>query len=73
MAEYEVRVFETVIQEKVYTVEAETAEEAREFAESGETLSEDFVRDVEVTNRTIISGPELLGATPADDDAPAGP
>lgn len=54
MPDYEVRVLETVTQEKVYTVEASSEDEARELAEAGETIEEEFSRQIEVTGRAIL-------------------
>lgn len=60
MPDFEVRVLETITQEKIYTVEAESVEEARALAAKGETVDEDFVRYVEVMDRKILQSPEAV-------------
>lgn len=54
---WQVSVAETRIVQMNYIVEAATREEAVELAQRGETLSEDFVRDLEVRDRDILDGP----------------
>lgn len=57
MPEWRVRVHETVVQEKLYTVEADSFDEARELAEAGETIEEEHVRDLSVTSRDLLGDP----------------
>ena len=47
-------VLETQVVEKIYRVEAENGQEAREKAERGETLSEEEVKIVGVQDRNIL-------------------
>lgn len=58
MPQFQFTVLETVVQEKIYTVEAETEEQARAKAEEGDTLSEEFVKTEGVSERDIF---EYLG------------
>jgi len=58
MPQFQFTVLETVVQEKIYTVEAETEEQARIKAEEGDTLSEEFVKTEGVSERDIF---EYLG------------
>lgn len=61
---YQVKVNETVVQEKLYTVEAETPELAIVMAGDGETEAEEFIRDVSVSGRDVIGTPQLLDDQP---------
>lgn len=54
MPEFRFTVLETVVQEKIYTVEAETREQAEALAEAGETLSEEFVKTEGIIERDIF-------------------
>lgn len=51
--QFKLVVFETRVIEMVYTVEADTDEEAWEMASDGETIEESFVRDLSVSNREV--------------------
>jgi hypothetical protein len=53
MAEFKFSVIETRAVQMIYTVEAETEEEARELAGRGETVEESFVRDLSVNDRLV--------------------
>jgi hypothetical protein len=57
MPEFEFTVIETRTYDVRYVVEADTPEEAREMAESGETVEEIEIKCRDVLNRTIYSGP----------------
>jgi hypothetical protein len=54
MKTWEITVYETVTQRVVYSVTADTEEEARDSAESGESDEEHDRKDVEVTNRHVL-------------------
>ncbi len=54
MPQFQFTVLETVVQEKIYTVEAETEEQARAKAEEGDTVSEEFVKIEGVSERDIF-------------------
>lgn len=58
MPQFQFTVLETVVQEKIYTVEAETEEQARAKAEEGDTVSEEFIKTEGVSERDIF---EYLG------------
>jgi hypothetical protein len=58
MALYRISVGETRIVEMLYFIEADSPEEAEEKAERGDTEREEFVRDLDITNREILTGPE---------------
>jgi len=58
MPQFQFTVLETVTQEKIYTVEADTEEQARSKAEEGDTVSEEFVKTEGVSERDIF---EYLG------------
>jgi hypothetical protein len=58
MPQFQFTVLETVVQEKIYTVEAETEEQARVKAEEGDTVSEEFIKTEGVSERDIF---EYLG------------
>ena len=53
MTEYRFVMVETRVYDVLYTVEADSLEEAREMAENGETERESDMKCREVLNRTI--------------------
>jgi len=57
---YEFDMIVVVSRRERYTVEAESEEEARELAESGETVEEVPGEEIEVRNRIIDSGPTIV-------------
>lgn len=61
---YQIKVNETVVQEKLYTVLADTPEDAIEMASCGETEAEELVRDLMVTNREVTGDPAELTEQP---------
>lgn len=61
---YQIKVNETVVQEKLYTVQADTPEEAIELASCGETEAEELLRDVMVTNREVTGNPAEFNEQP---------
>lgn len=61
---YQIKVNETVVQEKLYTVQADTPEDAIEMAQHGETEAEELLRDVMVTNREVTGNPAELNEQP---------
>jgi len=63
MPHYKFLVAENRIVECAYIVEADSPEEARDAAESGETVSETDLKDQGVNNRTVL---ECFGEVPAD-------
>lgn len=53
MPQFQFTVLETVVQEKIYTVEADTEEQARAMAEAGNTDAETFVETQGVIEREV--------------------
>ena len=53
MSKFKYVVFETRVVEMIYTVEADSKEEAYDKAERGETEEESFVRDLSVSGREV--------------------
>lgn len=72
MPDFKIRVLETITQEKLYIVEAGSAEEARALAEGGDTVDEEFVRYVEVVDRKILGSPTLDQAPDPDPEEAEG-
>jgi hypothetical protein len=57
--QYTVEVMETRQVRVLYTVQAEDELEAKELAETGETVDEHEIDSGNVTNRTILREPEF--------------
>ena len=55
MTQWKARVFETVMREVLYTVEADNLDDAREAAGRGESLTRKVIQDVEISKRHVSS------------------